>query len=368
MRAARIAIVLAVFFVIGGSSARAIEIVEATLPDAIVGTPYSFQIQGDEGCPASYHFKISSGGLPPGVTLTDKGLITGTPTEAGTFGFYIDLGDECVGDSHTQRQFVLNVQPRLVVTTTALNPARLGTSYSIQLTAAGGGSQNWSVSDGALPGGLTLSSAGLLSGAPNAAGSFTFTVKVADAVRSGTQQLTLVVAAPLSLAAPASSSGEVGVSFKAAPSITGGAPPFAWSLTSGALPAGLTLDATTGAISGVPRAAGVFALALAVTSGDQATASANVTLRIAARLAIATRHVPSGHAGHAYSARLSVQGGVAPLTWSVQRGKLPAGLRLSSTGKLSGTPRTAGREAIVVRVTDRLGGSATQGLVVTVSG
>jgi hypothetical protein len=358
--------VLAVLVVLGGSSASAIEIEEATLPDAIVGTPYSFQIKGNEGCPASYHFKISSGALPPGLTLTDKGLITGTPTAAGYYGFYVDLGDECVGDSHTQRQFFLNVQPQLVVTTTALTPGRVGAPYSVQLTAAGGGSQSWSVSGGALPGGLTLSGSGLLSGTPSAAGSFTFTVKVADAARSGTQQLTLVVATPLAVVVPTGGLGEVGVTFTATPTSSGGAPPVTWSVTSGSLPSGLSLNTSTGAISGVPRAAGTFPLTLSASSADGQSASAATTLRIAARLAVATHRLPSAHVGTVYSTRLSTRGGVPPVSWSLATGKLPAGMRLSPTGKLVGKPKAAGSASIVVKATDRLGGRAGQKLLLTV--
>jgi hypothetical protein len=366
MRVARIAVVLAVFAAIGGASASAIELVEATLPDAIVGSPYSFQFQGEEGCPASYHFKISSGALPPGMTLSDKGLMTGTPTEAGSYGFYIDLGDDCVGDSHTQRQYFLNVVPRLVVTTTALAPGRVGAPYSVQLTAAGGGTQSWSVSDGALPGGLTLSATGLLSGTPSAAGSFTFTVKVADAARSGTQQLTLVVAAPLAVVAPTTGVGEIGVPFNATPTASGGATPLTWTVT-GAMPTGLSLNASTGAISGIPLSAGTFPITLSASSADGQSVSAAMTLRIAARLAVATRRLPVAHLGEVYSTRLSARGGVPPVSWALARGTLPAGIRLSSTGRLGGKPKTARTATVVVRVTDRLGGRATQKLVLTVS-
>jgi hypothetical protein len=361
---ARVAVVLAVVAAIGGSPAAAIELVPAKLPDALVGSPYSFQLAGEDGCPASYHFTFSSGRLPPGLTIADKGLINGTPTEAGTFQFYVDLRDECVGDSHTQRQYTMIVAPRLVVTTTALAPARLGALYSVQLTAVGGGT---SVSDGALPAGLTLSSSGLLSGTPTTAGSFTFTVKVADPARSGTQQLTLVVAAPLSVSPPTASVGEVGVSYSAAPTVSGGAPPLVWSVTSGMLPAGLALNGSTGAISGAPRVAGVFQLTVSASSGDGANASVDVALRIAARLVVGTRRLPAAHVGSSYSTRLTTRGGVAPVRWTLARGTLPAGLRLSTTGKLAGKPMTSGSATIVVKATDRLGVAAIKRLVLTVS-
>jgi len=367
VRVALIAVALAAVAAIGGSTAAAIDLLPAKLPDAEVGTPYSFQLEGDEGCPPSYHFRFSSGLLPPGITITDKGLIAGTPTGAGTFQFFVDLGDECAGDGHSQTQYTLIVAPQLVVTTTALAPARVGAPYTVQLTAAGGGTQSWSVSSGTLPAGLTLTAAGLLSGTPTAAGTFTFTVKVADPVRNGTQQLTLAVAAPLSLAASTAGVGEVGVSYSATPNLSGGAPPFVWSLAAGALPSGLALDPSTGAIAGIPRAAGTFSPTLSVSSADGSTANATVTVRIAARLAVATRRLPTAHAARAFSARLSARGGVAPVRWVVLRGSLPSGLRLSTAGRLAGTPRRAGRATIVVKVTDRLGVSATQRLTLAVS-
>ncbi len=360
MRVARLACVAALLALVVGSTAAALDLLAARLPDALVGTPYSFQLQGEEGCPPSYKFTFSSGRLPQGLELKLNGLLTGTPTEAGTFDFFGNLADNC-GSNQSQMEYTLIVAPQLVVTTSSLAPTRVGTPYSVRLTAAGGGTQAWSVRDGALPAGLALSSDGLLSGTSSAVGTFTFTIGVSDAARIGTKQFTLIVTAPLTLALPAPTPGEVGLPYSLVPSVSGGAPPFTWSLASGSLPAGLALDPSTGAIAGVPRTAGSFTLALSTSSGDGATASVGIRLSIARHLAVVTTRLAPATSGRAYASRVTSRGGVGPVTWRISSGKLPAGLRIApATGAISGKTSAVGTFRLVVKATDSLGATATR--------
>ncbi len=97
------------------------------------------------------------------------------------------------------------------------------------------------------------------------------------------------------------------------------------------------------------------------------TASVDVNLSLAPKLAITTRALRAAKAGRAFAARLAAVGGVAPRSWLIARGKLPAGLHFSTrTGAFSGTPRRAGKSTIVVQVTDALGGVARVKLVLNV--
>src|SRR5262249_53515065 len=147
---------------------------------------------GAGGCgPAlPYQYTLISGSLPPGLSLSFSGLISGKPTQAGSWSFYVNLSDQNPPSAsrcrpgESQRQFTITgldgagAQP-LSINQPAL-PAKatvVGTAYRFQFTAAGGGTQTWSVQSGSLPAGITLSSSGLLSGTPTAAGDFTFTVK-----------------------------------------------------------------------------------------------------------------------------------------------------------------------------------------------
>ncbi|MGE5689875.1 MAG: Ig domain-containing protein [Pseudomonadota bacterium] len=341
------------------------------LPDAVVGEPYHFEFEGEEGCPPSYDFHLHNGYLPPGLEIErTTGELEGTPTVPGDYHFFVELtdgsGPGACNSTPSQADFYVRVLPRLEVTTASLGPVRAGTSLDVQLTAAGGGTQSWSVVAGTLPGGLTLSSSGRLTGYVGGPGSSTFTVRVQDPGprRTGDKQYTLVVAGPVSLAVAAAGASEVGVPLRATPTATGGAAPYAWSV-SGALPPGVTLDAATGALAGTPTAAGSYRATLTVTDAVGYTATADVAVTVARRLQIATRTVRAATVGTAYRARVVTRGGVGPLRWTI-RGTLQRGLRFDRrTGTFAGVARAAGTRRVTVTVRDRLGVVATRRLVVT---
>ena len=157
--------------------------------------------------------------------------------------------------------------------------------YSDQLTASGGtGALTWSVSSGSLPPGLSLSSTtGLLSGTPTTAGSYPFTVKITDTSGgSATQPATLVIATVPSLANTAPPSGQAAVAYSDALAVTGGTGPFTWGVSGGSLPPGLTLNTSTGLLSGTPTTAGLYSFTVRVTDsfGLTATQSLNVTVGV----------------------------------------------------------------------------------------
>ena len=343
-------------------------------PTGIVGVPYTFQLVGRGGCENSYTFKLDGGTVvPPGLVLQTNGLITGTPTAAGTWDFYVELRDNCEpafpNSKPSQGKFTVRIVPQATITTTSLAPTRIGVPYTTTLQSSGAETQWWSVAGGALPPGLALKQDGTLTGTPTAVGSFTFTVKLLapGPDRVATKDLTLVVAAPVAAAAPAPEPSEVGVPFTTAPTTTGGAAPFAWSVSSGSLPAGLTLDAATGAIAGTPTTAGSFPVKLSVTEATGTSATVDLTLTVATRLRIATAKLPVAGAGTAYQGRLTARGGVGPVRWRVVHGKLPRGVRLDPrTGALAGVARRAGRHQLTLQAVDSLGAKATQALVLVV--
>ena len=169
--------------------------------------------------------------------------------------------------------------------------------------------------------------------------------------------------------------GQAGVSYIATLTATGGVSPYMWSLNNGSLPAGLTLNASTGAISGTPSTsvAGT-ALTFKVTDSSRPALSQTATFTLTvspASLVISTPSLPSGQTGVAYSATLAVTGGVAPYTWSLTSGSLPAGLTLNaSTGAISGTPSTSvASTPLTFNVTDSSSPALTQtaNLTLTIS-
>ena len=374
MRIASRIVALAVFLTLmTGSTASALDLeTDVKPPPGEVGTPYTFQFLGEEGC-LPYRFSYLNGTVPPGLRITQDGKLTGTPTEAGAFNFWVGLDDsvDCMS-LQSQGEFTMIVLPDLAVGTTSLPRATPGQPYTATLAATNtevGWPLVWDITQGTLPQGLALSPGGVISGTPTGPDTKTFVVRAREPFRRfGERQLTLAVAAGLQ-ARSALRPGEVGLRYAGSLPATGGTPPLTWSLASGTLPRGLSLDAATGAIRGVPRAPGRFPVTAAIkdAAGQQTTVTG--TLRIAARLDVVTTRLPRALVGDPYSARLAATGGLEPVQWRIVRGVLAPGVRLDpSTGALSGTPRREGTYRITVRATDRLGVSSTRTLRLVVTG
>ena len=259
----------------------------------------------------------------------------------------------------------------LTISTAAVPPASVGAAYSIALTATGGAaSYTWTVS-GTLPPGLTMSSAGVISGTPTEAGTFTFTAQAADASNhTGTKAFSIIVAAPLISISTASPlpRGVAGQSYRQMFMATSGTPPFRWAAGQG-LPAGLTLDAATGAVTGTPTVSGTFTFTIHVTDSREASATRTFELTIDAPPLTITTISPlfSATVGSAYAQTLSASGGVAPYRWTITSGDA-AGLTLdSASGVLQGTPRTAGTVSLTVQLTDGAGSAVSRTFSIVVN-
>ena len=234
------------------------------LPNATVGSAYSQTFVAIGGT-SPYTWSISAGAPPPGLALSAAGVLSGTPTQAGTFSFTVRVAD--AANASTTKAFTLtvNAAPLTITTASPLPYVMIATAYSQTFAVTGGTSPyTWSVSSGSLPPGLTLSAAGVLSGTPTQPGLFNFTVRVADAVGLFTtkafaltidaETLTITTASPL----PNATAGSAySLTFAAvdnlANTLHGG--PYAWSISSGTLPPGLTFG---GVLSGTPTQGGTF--------------------------------------------------------------------------------------------------------------
>jgi hypothetical protein len=170
------------------------EITTTTLPDGTETEEYEVAIEAAFGT-APYAWDVSAGDLPDGITLAADGVLSGTPTESGTFNFTARVtDDDDVTD--TQALQLIIAEPDPAITTTTLPDGTENSAYEQTLAATDGTAPlTWDVSAGTLPDGLTLSSAGVLSGTPTEAGTFNFTVRVTDDdSRTDTQALELVIA------------------------------------------------------------------------------------------------------------------------------------------------------------------------------
>jgi len=181
------------------STSEPLTMVTTSLPGGTVGTSYFFGGAYAAGGTPGYTYTVTQGSLPKGLKLgRTSGLITGTPTVAGTTSFTVQAEDSA-GSTPVSQALSISVAPdvKLSVTTTTLKVGKENKSYSAKLAATGGTAPyTWSVTGGALPAGLTLSSGGTISGVPTASGTSTFTVQVVDSTsptETASANLTLTV-------------------------------------------------------------------------------------------------------------------------------------------------------------------------------
>jgi large repetitive protein len=247
------------------------------LPDATAGVAYSAQLTESGGVPP-FTWTLNGSQLPPGLTLNADGVVSGTPTQAGTFTFDPEVTDSSMPPDSLSGPVTLTVNPAaaapLTVTTTSLPSASSSaSSYDVQLTAAGGTAPyTWRVADGSLPPGFELEPDGVIMGAIAQLTNVTttFTVQVTDSgstAQTATQQLTMTAYGPPEFTTSTLPDATAGVAYSGQATAFNGETPYTWALTGGQLPPGLTLNAD-GVVSGTPTEAGTFTFVLEVTDSE----------------------------------------------------------------------------------------------------
>ena len=246
-------------------------------------------------------------------------------------------------------------------TITTISPATgyVGQPYSLQLTASGTTPISWSVSSGTLPAGLKLNASGLLSGTPTVAGKSNFNVTATNSAGTDTRSYMLTVTGSSSGGGSetVNITGTVGTSLtqKLTPSTA------TWSVSSGSLPSGISLN-KTGTLSGKPTKAGTFSATLKHSSSKTVTANFTINPK-PVKPAIKTSSLAAGTVGTAYSQAISVTG-TETITMTVTG--LPSGLSFnSSTRYITGTPTKAAVSTVTIKASNA-GGTVTKSLKLTI--
>ena len=310
-----------------------------TVTNGVVGTPYTLNASATNA--TSY---TVSPALPAGLLLnTATGAISGTPTLPLASATYTVTATQGTCSATQGYTFAINC-PTIVISPATFVSGTLGTSYSQTLTQTGlTGTATWFVSVGTLPTGLSIAiTTGVISGTPTIVGTFSFTINVTNGTGCiQTKVYSIVVCPTLVFGTTTASGATVGTAYSLNAGVTGNTTTVIYGILP-ILPAGLSLNTTTGLISGTPTTATASASYIVTATQGTCNAIQSYTFAVACpNLAFAIGANYNGVVGTAYSLNAGVTGNTATVIYGISP-ILPAGLSLNTTsGLINGTPTTA---------------------------
>lgn len=175
--------------------ATAPSITTTTLSDGTVGTAYSATLAATGTTPIEWTIQAGTS-LPPGLSLSEAGVISGEPFATGSSTFTVVATNSAGSDT---KSLTLTIEAAgeaataPTITTTSLADAKANMAYGKTLVATGTTPITWSLDSGSLPAGITLSTSGVISGTPTVVGTSVFTVKATNSAGSDTQVLSIEV-------------------------------------------------------------------------------------------------------------------------------------------------------------------------------
>ncbi len=344
-----------------------------SLPNWVAGIGYPQQTATVSGGSGSNTWTAS--GLPPGLTLSAAGLLSGTPlpTGIGTYASIVLSVGDGTGGGFNIGPYSITIFPALAINTGGVpSNGIVGAPFTGSLSASGG-TGNFSWSAAGLPAGVSISPAGVLSGTPqtNAAYTATFTLTDNGTGGIGGQPATTSVTVPINTYQPLSwgtlptppAAWTAGFAYPTQTFVTMGGASVTWLITG--LPAGMS--SSGGAISGTPSTAVATTVTVKATDSIGQTLTRTFSLTINSTLTLSQSSTPTAAwtVGRSYpSVTFSTTGGTPAV--SVGATGVPAGMSFSG-GVLSGTPTTAGSSSVTVTATDAGGGNRTSSFTLTIN-
>ncbi len=339
-----------------------------SIPDGMKGAPYSFTLSAQGGQPP-YGWRPAAGRLPAGLSLNIvAGALTGIPASAGTASFTIELFDSNKPPQTARKDFSMQIRDRsLFISTPDLPGGRTGEAYLAGIQAKlGQPPYRWEIVSGVLPAGLRPkpSSTSLLTigGKPakvDVAGS-RFVVEVRDSsvpVQSARQEYVIKVFDVVKIETKGLKCAYRGQSYSDFIDASGGEWPYTWSIVKDRLPVGLTLNSTTGHISGKTdiakgRSVG-FRVRVEDSGGTESFDERDLAILVVDPLAVDTTTTSrKAKTGSQLKWELKARGGVPPYKWLLEGGRLPSGVTLDKSGLVSGIPEEQGLFSFRVKVQD----------------
>ncbi|MDV3252792.1 Ig-like domain repeat protein [Devosia sp. BK] len=327
------------------------------VPPGEVGADYFGSVTAVGG--TGPYFVKHGTGFPPGLQMdAATGQITGRPLSAGSYTFDVDVLDANDQPVTTGSYSITIVVPVAVLITSSLPPSGVaGILYqSVAPTVTGGAGAYLFALSGA-PSGISVdATTGIVAGTTRQTGTFNLVLTATDTNGVvGSRNYPVTFTAPVIAASANMPAGEVGVAYPGG-SITasGGAEPYTYAIGADPLPPGLVLDADTGAVTGIPSAAGTYPVTFTVTdaNGFSGQASASFVTTVVPVVTLPAS-LPPAREGQHYLQSIAAVGATGPYTYSVSAGSLPLDLQLdTTTGLLSGIPSQSGTADFTITATD----------------
>ncbi len=350
-----------------------LKITNTSLPPAVVGTSYNTPILAEGGSGVFSKYSTISGNLPAGLSLNKTtGSISGTATVKGTYSFTIRVFDS--NNLTADKLLSINVYEKILIQASSL-PSNWYQNDTINynLTYTGGsGSVQWTLTSGALPEGLTLNSAGLISGKIDTSGTFTFTIRITDLVNGDYDEktyTTILKTIPISESKPGPYSAIIGKSFSLNILTTDTNSPHIFEISNGNVP-GLNIITFEGKglISGVPLQKGDYTLRVRVTDRDGHYSEKDYHFTIYEELKINNSNLKNGIQGTTYNDQINITGGVVTgfSNYSSSAIGLPEGLMINKSGGINGIPRVGGSYNVKIKVVDGKGFEVERDLLINI--